>query len=433
MDTQEKLAILADAAKYDVACTSSGHDRKASRGGLGNSVAAGICHSFASDGRCISLLKVLMSNACAYDCAYCLNRRTNENAKRASFTPVELADLTMNFYRRNYIEGLFLSSAVVKNPDYTCELMLRTLRILREEYNFGGYIHAKAIPGADQALIGQIGLYADRMSVNIELPSEKSLSELAPEKKKEAILRPMKQIQSGITQSKYEVVRYRGAPKFVPAGQSTQMIIGATSESDRQILHLSEALYKKYTLKRVFYSAYVPLINAGNLPALDVKPPLLREHRLYQADFLLRFYGFTASEILPESNPNFNVFLDPKCCWALNNLDSFPIEVNRAPIESLLRVPGIGTKSAQRIVQTRRQMRLRAEDLRKLGVVMKRAQFFITCDGKTVPGVRMEQAVVLRSLMAYKDAKALDIARGEQLTFFDSPTEELRKCLTGQI
>ena len=433
MDTMEKLTILADAAKYDVACTSSGHDRKAVKGTLGNSTAAGICHSFASDGRCISLLKVLQSNACAYDCAYCLNRRTNEKAERASFTPRELADLTMNFYRRNYIEGLFLSSAVIKNPDYTCELMMKTLHILRHEYHFGGYIHVKAIPGADSALLNSIGLLADRMSVNIELPSEQSLRELAPEKKKEAILRPMEQIKNGINQSKYEVVRYRAAPKFVPAGQSTQLIVGATPESDRQILRLSEALYKKYTLKRVFYSAYIPLINAGNLPAIDTKPPLLREHRLYQADFLLRFYGFTASELLSESNPNFNVLLDPKCCWALNNLDRFPVEVNTAPKETLLRVPGIGTKSLERIIAARRQTRLKPEHMRRLGVVMKRAQFFITCGGEAPPGARADQTLVLRALMSAKDAKVLDVTKGEQLNFFDSPTEELRKCITGQI
>ena len=433
MDIMEKLTTLADAAKYDVACTSSGHDRKATKGALGNSIAAGICHSFAADGRCISLLKVLQSNACAYDCAYCLNRRTNESVPRATFTPRELADLTMNFYRRNYIEGLFLSSAVVKNPDHTCELMMKTLHILRDEYNFGGYIHVKAIPGADPALLSRIGLLADRMSVNIELPSEQSLKELAPDKKKEAILRPMEQIKNGINESKYEIVRYRGAPKFVPAGQSTQLIVGATPESDRQILRLSEALYKKYTLKRVFYSAYIPLINAGNLPAIDTKPPLLREHRLYQADFLLRFYGFTASELLSEKNPNFNVLLDPKCCWALNNLDRFPIEVNTAPKETLLRVPGIGTKSLDRILAARRQTKLRPEHMRRLGVVMKRAQYFITCGGETPPGVRRDQTAVLRALMSAKDSHVLDITKGEQLTFFDSPTEELRKCITGQI
>ncbi len=438
MDILQKLEILADAAKYDVACTSSGSSRKRQAGSLGNAVACGICHSFSSDGRCISLLKVLQSNACAYDCAYCVNRKANDEIKRASFTPRELADITMNFYRRNYIEGLFLSSAVVKNPDYTCELMLKTLRILREEYRFGGYIHVKAIPGADQALLGSMGLFADRMSVNIELPSERSLKLLAPQKSKEAILGPMEGIRQGINQSRYELVRYRGAPRFVPAGQSTQMIIGATPESDRQILRLSESLYKKYSLKRVFYSAYVPLVQVGNLPAIDTKPPLLREHRLYQADFLLRSYGFTASEILPEHSPDFNIYLDPKCCWALNNLDQFPVEIGKAPLETLLRVPGVGTKSAQRIVSARREMSLRPEHMQKLGVVMKRAQYFLTFGGKTVPGVRMEQAALLRGLMSHKDARSLELERGRQLSFFDSsfadsPLEELRKCITGQL
>jgi putative DNA modification/repair radical SAM protein len=443
LDIMQKLEILADAAKYDVACTSSGSSRRGQTGSLGNAVACGICHSFSADGRCISLLKVLQSNVCAYDCAYCVNRKTNDEIKRAAFTPRELADITMNFYRRNYIEGLFLSSAIVKSPDYTCELMLKTLRILREEYCFGGYIHVKAIPGADQALLGSMGLFADRMSVNIELPSEQSLKLLAPQKTKESILRPMEGIKQGINESRYELVRYRGAKKFVPAGQSTQMIIGATPESDRQILRLSEALYKRYSLKRVFYSAYVPMVSAGNLPAIDTKPPLLREHRLYQADFLLRLYGFTASEILPENSPNFNVYLDPKCCWALNNLDSFPVEVDKAPLETLLRVPGIGTKSAQRIVSTRREMNLRPEHMRKLGVVMKRAQYFLIFGGKMAPGVRMEQAELLRGLMSHKDARALEIERGRQLSFFDSnfagspfydsPMEELRKCITGQL
>lgn len=302
MDTMEKLRILTDAAKYDVACTSSGVDRAGVKGGLGSAAACGICHSFASDGRCISLLKVLMSNVCAYDCAYCLNRRTNETM-RATFRPRELADLTISFYRRNYIEGLFLSSAVVGSPDYTCELMLQTLRILRVEYRFGGYIHVKAIPGADDALIRALGLLADRMSVNIELPSNESLTRLAPQKTKENILAPMTHIRDGIRENAHDLVRYRSAPRFVPGGQSTQMIIGATPESDRQILRLTEGLYRKYALKRVFYSAYIPLVEDRSLPALNTAPPLLREHRLYQADWLLRFYGFTAEEILDDAHP----------------------------------------------------------------------------------------------------------------------------------
>ena len=319
----DKLRILTDAAKYDVACTSSGLERKGQAGGLGSAVACGICHSFAADGRCISLLKVLMSNACAYNCSYCVNRREND-VPRATFTPRELAELTIEFYKRNYIEGLFLSSAVVKNPDYTCERMLATLRLLREEYRFGGYIHAKAIPGADPRLIQAIGALADRMSVNIELPSQKSLNLLAPEKKKEAILAPMAQIREGIAASRYELARYAHAPRFAPAGQSTQLIIGATPETDRQILLLSAALYKKYALKRVFYSAYIPVVAGPNLPALGQRPPLLREHRLYQADWLLRYYGFAAEELLDEAHPNFHPLLDPKCNWALNHMEQFP-------------------------------------------------------------------------------------------------------------
>ncbi|MEG1427944.1 MAG: putative DNA modification/repair radical SAM protein, partial [Oscillospiraceae bacterium] len=301
----EKLKILTDAAKYDVACTSSGVDRAGGKGQLGNAVACGICHSFASDGRCISLLKVLMSNACAYDCAYCVNRKTGDS-RRTTFTPEELAELTVNFYRRNYIEGLFLSSAVVKSPDYTCELMLKTLTLLRNTYGFSGYIHVKAIPGADERLIARLGVFADRMSVNIEFPSEKSLSLLAPDKTRESILTPMAQIRDGIRENATDLVKYRSAPKFVAGGQSTQMIIGATPETDLHILHLTESLYRKYSLKRVFFSAYMPLLTHKNLPALHTAPPLLREHRLYQADWLLRFYGFKADEILDADHPSFN-------------------------------------------------------------------------------------------------------------------------------
>ena len=376
----DKLRILTDAAKYDVACTSSGLDRKGQAGGLGSAVACGICHSFAADGRCISLLKVLMSNACAYNCSYCVNRREND-VPRATFTPRELADLTIEFYKRNYIEGLFLSSAVVKNPDYTCERMLATLRLLREEYRFGGYIHAKAIPGADPRLIQAIGALADRMSVNIELPSQKSLNLLAPEKKKEAILAPMAQIREGIAASRYELARYAHAPRFAPAGQSTQLIIGATPETDRQILLLSAALYKKYALKRVFYSAYMPVVAGPNLPALGQRPPLLREHRLYQADWLLRYYGFAAEELLDEAHPNFHPLLDPKCNWALNHMEQFPVEVNRAPLETLLRVPGVGVKSARRIVAARRTGTLTFESLKKLGVVLKRLTVTLSMGG----------------------------------------------------
>ncbi len=366
MDIFEKLEILTDAAKYDVACTSSGVDRPAQPGKLGNAVKAGICHSFAADGRCISLLKVLMSNDCAFDCSYCVNRRTNE-CTRATFTPQELCDLTMQFYRRNYIEGLFLSSAVIRNPDYTCELMLTAIKMLREIHGFWGYVHIKAIPGASQRLTEQLGLYADRMSVNIELPSGDSLKRLAPQKSKEKILVPMGRIRDGIAQNSREIVKYKSAPRFVPAGQSTQMIIGASPESDRQILRLTEGLYKKYQLKRVFFSAYMPVVEDRALPALTTPPPLLREHRLYQADWLLRFYGFTAGEILDDSTPDFNPLLDPKCNWAVNHMDQFPVEINRAPYEMLLRVPGIGVKSAMRIRAARRQQKLDFGGLKNLG------------------------------------------------------------------
>ena len=396
MDTMEKLRILTDAAKYDVACTSSGVDRAGVKGGLGSAAACGICHSFASDGRCISLLKVLMSNVCAYDCAYCLNRRTNETM-RATFRPRELADLTISFYRRNYIEGLFLSSAVVGSPDYTCELMLQTLRILRVEYRFGGYIHVKAIPGADDALIRALGLLADRMSVNIELPSNESLTRLAPQKTKENILAPMTHIRDGIRENAHDLVRYRSAPRFVPGGQSTQMIIGATPESDRQILRLTEGLYRKYALKRVFYSAYIPLVEDRSLPALNTAPPLLREHRLYQADWLLRFYGFTAEEILDDAHPDFNPQLDPKCNWAVNHPEEFPVEVNRAPYEKLLRVPGIGVTSAKRILRARRTAKLDFDGLRRLGVVLERANYFITCQGKSISRIRTPMPARLRA------------------------------------
>lgn len=427
----DKLRILTDAAKYDVACTSSGLDRKGAPGGLGNAAACGICHSFAADGRCVSLLKVLMSNACAYNCSYCVNRREND-APRATFTPRELAELTIEFYKRNYIEGLFLSSAVVKTPDYTCERMLAALRLLREEYRFGGYIHAKAIPGADPTLIAAIGALADRMSVNIELPSQKSLSLLAPEKKKEAILAPMAQIRNGIAESRNEMVRYAHAPRFAPAGQSTQLIIGATPETDRQILLLSSALYKKYALRRVFYSAYMPVVSGPNLPSLTQRPPLLREHRLYQADWLLRFYGFSANELLDEAHPNFNPLLDPKCNWVLNHLEQFPVEINRAPLETLLRVPGVGVKSAKRIVAARRLSPLTFDGVKKLGVVLKRAQYFLLCGGKPYPGARLKEEALVAALCSRTQVQRIEHP-AEQLSLLDPTQEDIALCLSGQI
>lgn len=401
MQLEDKLAILADSAKYDVACTSSGVDRAGVHGKLGCSVAAGICHSFTPDGRCISLLKVLYSNACCYDCGYCVNRRSND-VPRATFTPRELAELTIGFYKRNYIEGLFLSSAVIGTPDYTMERMIEALRILRQEYHFNGYIHAKTIPGADAELVRRIGLLADRLSVNIELPSEASLSLLAPDKKKQAILKPMGQIAVQSAQSKKELVLYRHAPAFAPAGQSTQMIIGATPESDRHIMGLTESLYKKYSLKRVFFSAYLPVNSDSRLPALDVRPPLLREHRLYQADWLLRYYDFSAWELLTEEEPNFDPYLDPKCTWAVRHPEFFPVEINTAPKAALLRIPGIGPKSALRILSARRQQHLGMAELKRMGVVLKRAQYFITCNGRAAAhGTRQKIAAALLDPKAF--------------------------------
>jgi len=401
VDVFDKLKILTDAAKYDVACTSSGVNKQAIAGGIGSAAASGICHSVSADGRCISLLKVLMTNVCAYDCQYCVNRKSNDTP-RAAFTPRELADLTINFYRRNYIEGLFLSSGVLKSPDYTTEQLIETLRILRKEYRFSGYIHAKAIPGTDSALITQLGMLADRMSVNIELPSQSSLQLLAPDKSKHSILAPMGYIQKRIQENSTDIVKYRHAPKFVPAGQSTQMIIGATPDTDFQILNLTESLYKHYKLKRVFFSAYMPVNENSLLPTLDTKPPLLREHRLYQADWLLRFYGFKADELLDQQHQSFNPYIDPKCNWALHHMDFFPMNINRAAYTDLLRVPGIGVNSAQRIVTARRTATLNFNDLKKLGVVVKRAQYFITCGGKTLDGLKISQDAVLRSLMSKK-------------------------------
>jgi len=430
MTVMEKLEILTDAAKYDVACTSSGVGRAAKAGAMGNSMACGICHSFSADGRCISLLKVLMSNACSYDCSYCVNRRTNDT-RRASFTPRELAELTMAFYRRNYIEGLFLSSGVLGTPDYTMELMIRTLALLREEYRFGGYIHAKAIPGADERLIARLGQLADRLSVNLELPSRQSLVRLAPDKRGEDVLRPMGQITQGIRQTRNELTLYRHTPRFAPAGQSTQMIVGASPESDRQILALTGALYKKYGLKRVFFSAYMPVVADSRLPALTTRPPLLREHRLYQADWLLRFYGFTVDEILDERQPNFHPLIDPKCNWAVNHPEFFPVEVNRADYEALLRVPGIGVTSARRILQARRSGPLTAEGLRRLGVVMKRAQYFLTVGGRMPVNASLNRAQLIAALASERNMQLPENAR--QLSFFDTTREDLAKCLTGQI
>lgn len=436
MELMDKLTILGDSAKFDVACTSSGTDRAGQRGSLGNAVKAGLCHSFASDGRCISLLKVLMSNVCIYNCKYCVNRSSNDT-RRATFTPEELAELTINFYRRNYIEGLFLSSGVVQSPDYTCERMIRVLELLRGQYRFNGYVHAKAIPGADSALLYRLGLLADRMSVNIELPSEKSLTLLAPDKTRSSILRPMGLIADGVQKNGEEIARFSHAPRFAPAGQSTQMIIGATPDTDLQIMRLSQGLYDKYKLKRVFFSAYMPVGESSLLPSVDTKPPLMREHRLYQADWLLRFYGFRAEELLDEQNQSFNLFVDPKCGWAIAHLEQFPIEVNRAPYEMLLRVPGVGVRSAKRIMAARRTGTLSFADLKKIGVTLKRAQYFLLCSGKRPEGLRVSSDSVLRSLLSERFADMLPgDTPPEQLSLYPEPEvtrEEAVLSLTGQM
>ena len=421
MTLGEKLEILSDAAKYDVSCTSGGTEREGDGEGMGNCRKAGICHSFSADGRCISLLKILFTNECIYDCKYCVNRSGND-VVRTSFTPEEVCTLTMEFYRRNYIEGLFLSSGVLKSPNYTMELLYTVLYKLRHEHNFQGYIHVKAIPGADSRLIQMTGYLADRMSVNIELPTAESLRLLAPHKTRKNILAPMRFVQQMSAENQYEIQTYRHVPKFVPAGQSTQMIIGATPESDYQILHVAESLYKKFDLKRVFYSAFIPVNEDKNLPSVkEQRPPLLREHRLYQADWLLRYYHFEAGELLDEENPNFNAYLDPKCFWALRHLEEFPIEINYAAYDMLLRVPGIGYKSASRIVKARRMGMLDFEDLKKMGVVLKRALYFITCKGKMMYPIRMDEDYITRNLLNTKEKlpEGADGMSFRQLSLFD--------------
>lgn len=442
LSLEEKLEILSDAAKYDVACTSSGVDRRGKEGYLGNSCAAGICHSFAADGRCISLLKILMSNHCAYDCKYCKNRKSND-IRRATFSPEEICTLTIEFYKRNYIEGLFLSSGVIKNPEYTMEKMVETLRLLRTQYRFNGYIHVKAIPGAPEELIYSAGLLADRISLNMELPTQQSLQSLAPNKTMKNILDPMNKISGTIASHRLAVgkearmerasinkylnssifgpdpLRIEGgndtsgiilsdssfsAPAerkdallkrpFAPAGQSTQMIIGATDETDLQLIKTSQALYQGMDLKRVFYSAYIPINEDPALPSLDTKVPLLREHRLYQADWLLRYYGFVADELLSKESPFFETDIDPKCNWALRNLGIFPVEINTAPPELLLRIPGVGPKSVQKILSARRYTHLDFAMLKKMGIVLKRAQYFITCNGKMMYKIPIEEKFI---------------------------------------
>lgn len=508
MDVMEKLQILADSAKFDVACTSSGSNRKGAAGAIGNSVAPGICHTFSADGRCISLLKILYTNHCIFDCKYCINRSSND-VVRTSFTPEEVCTLTIEFYRRNYIEGLFLSSGINHTPNETMAEIVQTLMLLREKYHFNGYIHCKAIPGADPDLVELAGWYADRMSVNLELPTTEGLRALAPHKNRKNILLPMRQIQSGIEENmqalgvndsrgRYwytarelgrkeedttrllrEQLRHKilleeqqgenrpavihgtvtetasetmpdvlkeefpkaGLPglhmkkeakwanqshtgRFVPAGQSTQMIIGATQESDYQILSVSEALYKKFDLKRVFYSAFIRVNDDSSLPVIPGGPPLNREHRLYQADWLLRYYGFEAQELLSEQQPNFNEFLDPKCDWALRHPEQFPVEVNRADYYTLLRVPGIGVKSARRIVQARKTGKLDFADLKKVGVVLKRAIYFITCSGVPYYSIRLTQGMILQNLLLAEKPPRQEEAQFRQLTLFDGTYQD---------
>lgn len=459
LEIEKKLEILSDAAKYDVACTSSGVERKGNREGMGNATHCGICHSFAADGRCISLLKVLMTNECIYDCKYCINRRSNDTV-RTSFTPQELCGLTIQFYRRNYIEGLFLSSGIRRSPDETMEQIYRVLFLLRRQYHFNGYIHVKGIPGASAELVQAVGYLADRMSLNLELPTAQGLQKLAPGKTREKILTPMRQIQNGIREQKLlltdggriakkpdngsslylpgdgQILREKSSygvstrsgkqERFVPAGQSTQMIVGATQENDYQILTIAESLYRKFELKRVFYSAYVALNEDKDLPQVGTKPPLLREHRLYQADFLLRFYGFAAKELLSEEKPNFNVYLDPKCDWAIRHLEYFPVEINRADYEMLLRVPGIGVKSAQRIMRARRSAKLDFDQLKRIGVVLKRAHYFITCNGKMLYHTKIEEDYITRRILELDHAKNWQMdyqMTYRQLSLFDDRKE----------
>ncbi len=432
MTVMQKLEILTDAAKYDVSCSSSGVERKGDGTGIGNAAAGGICHSFSSDGRCISLLKILFTNECIYDCKYCINRKSND-VPRASFTPDEICELTVQFYRRNYIEGLFLSSGILYSPTYTMELIYEAIYKLRTLYRFQGYIHVKAIPGADPEIIRRLGLLADRMSVNLELPTAEGLQRLAPNKHRKNILAPMRMIQQGITQNKNELMVYRHASSFVPAGQSTQMIVGATPENDYQIMMVAENLYKKFDLKRVYYSAFVSVNEDKDLPALPGGPPLLREHRLYQADWLLRFYGFEAKELLSEDKPNFNVLLDPKADWALRHLEQFPVEINRADYQTILRVPGIGVKSAQRIVRARKNGNLSFEDLKKIGVTLKRALYFITCNGRMMYPTKLEEDYITRNLISNKEKLPFDRdgMTYRQLSLFDDSQELMWKQAVG--
>jgi len=404
----EKLKVLAESAKYDVSCSSSGTVRKNKAGGLGNTVGGmGICHSFTEDGRCVSLLKIMLTNFCIYDCAYCINRRTND-IRRATFTVQELVELTIEFYRRNYIEGLFLSSGVINNPDYTMERMVRVVKDLRTVHRFNGYIHMKSIPGASQELISEAGLYADRMSVNLEIPTEANLKLLAPEKDHRSVYKPMRYIQIGMQQSIEDRRKFRSAPRFVPAGQSTQMIVGATNEKDKDILRVSSILYQQTQMRRVYYSGFIPVNSYDSrLPALK-QAPLVRENRLYQADWLMRFYQYRADEIVDDAYPDLDLEIDPKLSWALRHPEAFPIDINKADYAMILRVPGIGVKSAQFIVMSRRHSRINASQLKKIGVVMKKAQYFITCNELPMYTVNEATPEYIRKILTEPKKKKID-------------------------
>lgn len=457
-DIFSKLEILSDAAKYDVACTSSGSSRKGKKGTMGNTVSGGICHCFSADGRCISLLKILQTNECVYDCKYCVNRLSND-IPRASFSPEEIAELTVSFYRRNYIEGLFLSSGIRKNPDFTMEQIYQAVYLLRTKYRFNGYIHVKAIPGADPLLIEKTGWLVDRMSANLEMPTAEGLKTLAPQKSRKTILTPMRQIQVGRmeqrlllesgertrhpfrieekeaaepsvqkkqlperTGNNFSLQEFHPDASFVPAGQSTQMIVGASDESDYEIVHMAEAMYRQFDLKRVFYSAFINTTKDPLLPDGKEGPPLLREHRLYQADFLMRFYQFKAEEIITEDTPFLNVQIDPKCNWALNHLEFFPVEVQTADYHTLLRIPGVGVKSAKRILAARRLGSLDYPALKKFGVVLKRAMYFITCGGKTMIPLKLNERFILTNLLGLRERLPVSVtgeAVYEQMSLLD--------------
>jgi putative DNA modification/repair radical SAM protein len=397
----DKLQTLAESAKYDVSCASSGTTRKNTPGGIGSTSGWGICHSFTEDGRCVSLLKIMLTNYCIYDCAYCINRRSND-LKRATFAVDELVELTIEFYRRNYIEGLFLSSGVINTPDYTMERMVRVIKELRITHKFNGYIHMKSIPGASQQLVHEAGLYADRLSVNIEIPTEQNLKMLAPEKDHESVYKPMLYIQQGVLESAEERQKHRSAPRFAPAGQSTQMIIGATDETDKQILFTSAALYNRPSMKRVYYSGYIPVNSYDSRLPVVKQAPLVRENRLYQADWLLRFYEFKVDEIVDDKNPDLDLEIDPKLAWALRHPEHFPVDVNKADYSMILRIPGIGVKSAKLIVMSRRYTRLKSIDLKKMGIVMKKAQYFITCNELAVQNVSETSPEYVRKVLTEK-------------------------------